>query len=138
MARPDHDANFFARDAPPCDARPRMAETDPFGRGKDEDPLAEMGWSSSETAAPSIGPADIARPEQADRAARRAATRERTAPPPSGFRRPRQMPVPTGIPGQSTKNRAGCILTFVVLIFIGAIALAVVPAIIDAIDTVEK
>lgn len=48
-----------------------MAETDAFGRSKDEDPLAAMGWASDVAAPPGAGPAEVAPPEGEPRRRRR-------------------------------------------------------------------
>ena len=112
-----------------------MDESDPFGRDKDEDPLAEMGWSRASTpAAPETGAAEIAPPERADHAARR------TAAPPSRHRPfDPKLTSSGGIPGQGTRaSRTGCLFAIVVLAMIGGIGAAAVPAILDAIDTVEE
>lgn len=50
-----------------------MAETDPFGRSKDEDPLGAMGWEADVTAKPSAGPAELEPPERRGRRGSRAA-----------------------------------------------------------------
>ena len=47
-----------------------MAEVDPFGRAKGEDPLAEMGWSTEGTVAPEARPTDVAAPERTRRGRR--------------------------------------------------------------------
>ena len=95
-----------------------MAETDPFGREKSEDPLAAMGWSGqsggTEGAAAEI------------------------APPASGYRPSGSTGTSGGIPGQGRKSRGGCIVTTIVLIFVLAFAGVIVPAVIDAIDTVGE
>jgi hypothetical protein len=113
-----------------------MAETDPFGREKSEDPLAEMGWDSSAAATPSAGPADIAPPERPDRAAARVQMpgASSSAPPRSSYRPKRDIPASGGIPGQGSRNVGGCFLAFIVIVFIGAIALALLPAIVDEIQ----
>ena len=120
-----------------------MAETDPFGRDKSEDPLAEMGWATTD--ALPAGEAEIAAPEPPDRAAGR--QQRATAPAPSRRPAPGRPPqythtrgtmVPGGIPGPRRRSRLGCAFAFVVLLFIGSIGAAVVPAVIDAIDEVEK
>jgi hypothetical protein len=104
-----------------------MADTDPFGRAKNEDPLAEMGWSTSGTVAPGSGTADVAAPEQADRAAHRAHARLPQAP-------------PSGMPGDRPRRRrnAGCAVAVVAVAFVVAIGAVVVGAIVDAVEEGEE
>jgi hypothetical protein len=111
-------------------------ETDPFGREKSDDPLAEMGWSSSDSAAPDARPAEIAPPEQPDEAVRIADAPVRV----STGDAPYRPPSATGIPGGRRRRTSsvGCIFGVIVLVFIGSIAAVVVPAIIQAIDAVEE
>src|SRR5688572_19275324 len=99
-----------------------MSDTDPFGREKSEDPLAEMGWSAP-TASTQATPSTVAPPERPDHAAQRQPTGTVTV---------------GGIPGQGRKSRGGCFVVVVILVFIGGIGAAVIPAIIDAIDTVGE
>lgn len=89
-----------------------MAEPDPFGRTKGEDPLAEMGWSDVPAAPPEVAPG--ATPE---------------ARPQSGG-------------GRRSPGVLGCLpvaLFFAaVLVVIAAIAIPVVSSIDDAVDSVEE
>src|SRR5687767_9646174 len=99
-----------------------MSETDPFGREKSEDPLAEMGWSSP-AASTEAAPSTVAPPERPDHAAQRERSGASTV---------------RGIPGQGGKNRGGCFVAMVVLIFLVATAGAILPAVIDAVDSVDE
>ena len=95
-----------------------MDETDAFGREKGEDPLAEMGWSAAGTpTAPQTAADDVAPPELPDRAVAR------------------RTPAP---PARGRANRPGCLFALVVLAMIGGLGAAVVPPILDAVDTVEE
>ena len=95
-----------------------MDETDAFGREKGEDPLADMGWSAAGTpTAPPSAADDVAPPELPDRAVAR------------------RTPEP---PARGRANRAGCLFALVVLAMIGGLGAAVVPPILDAVDTVEE
>lgn len=109
---------------------PAMAETDPFGRPKSEDPLAEMGWEStpSASATPEVAP-----PEAPDRAAQG----PRVPPPPSRYRPTARGASSGGVPGRGIR-RMGCVFALVVLGIIGGISALVIPAIIGAVDEVEK
>jgi hypothetical protein len=129
-----------------------MDETDPFGRDKGEDPLAEMGWASGGTATPDIGPGDIAQPETPDVAAqlqqpqvradqlRQQQTIATPGPAPrSRYTHSAGSTISGGIPGQGRRNLTGCSFALIGLIVgLGAIGAFVVPAIIDAVDSVEK
>lgn len=97
-----------------------MTETDPFGRSKDDDPLAEMGWSTSGIAKPHEGPADVFDPERPDRAAQRRA------------RRAAEQATRPGIPGQQRRNRLGCAFAVAVVMFIAATAAVVGSLALDA------
>jgi hypothetical protein len=115
----------------------RMAETDPFGRAKGEDPLAEMGWTDSAGIDPTAA-SDVAAPEQPDQAARREARAERVALKSEGGRRSR-MPLPrmVGVPSERRRSNAGCAFTVVVFGFLIAVFAVVVPAVITAIDEAD-
>jgi hypothetical protein len=103
-----------------------MPDTDPFGREKGEDPLAAMGWSASDTVAPDAGPADVAAPEPARRAARRQA------------RRTPRLPAPPRVPRVRRRSNAGCAFSVVVLGFIVIVATPIVSDVLDAIDSIEE
>lgn len=114
-----------------------MAETDPFGRPKSEDPLAEMGWSdqpapvSDPVIAEASSSPEIAPPQAPDR----------TGPPapPSRYRPMGGASVPGGLSGAGrTAGRLGCLFALVVLGLLGGIGALVVPAVMDAIDEVEE
>lgn len=97
-----------------------MADTDPFGRREGEDPLGAMGWSTEGTLAPDSGPADVAAPEQPDRAVRR---------------RLRRLPdAPVGMPGMRRRSNRGCASAVVVL---GLLAVAVAGGIGSLVDDVD-
>ena len=105
-----------------------MAETDPFGRAQDDDPLGEMGWTSSGTAPPGSGPSEVAVPEQPDAAVRRAARSEP------------YEPITPGVPGQRRMPRfrrrrrgMGCATAFVVLLVLAPIG-ALVGEVEDRVD----
>jgi hypothetical protein len=120
-----------------------MPETDPFGRDKSEDPLAEMGWSGGESSpAPDITPTDTS---ASDVITSDPASPERPVPPAPGARRPPAPPsryrpmgptISGGIPGQRATRRLGCAFAVVVLGMIGAIGAFAIPAIISAVDEV--
>ena len=101
-----------------------MADTDPFGREKTEDPLAEMGWSTEGAIAPGAGPADVASPEQADRAVRR---------------RTGEVPrvAPPAVPGTRRRRGAGCAFSVVVVGFVIAVFAVVVPTVLDVVDDID-
>lgn len=94
-----------------------MAETDPFGRSRDDDPLAEMGWSTSGIAKPHEGPADVADPERADHAAQRHARR-----PPAGQRR---------------RGAAGCAVAVVVVGLVFAVGILLAALGVESADVDE-
>jgi hypothetical protein len=102
-----------------------MAEIDPFGRAADEDPIADMGWSTTGvTTMPQA--ADVAAPDRPDHAARRAL-------------RTGDHPAPTaGIPGDKRRRgNAGCAFAVVVLGFIVAVSAVVVPTALESVDEVR-
>jgi hypothetical protein len=120
-----------------------MEERDPFGRDKDEDPLAEMGWSSGERTDPLAGPADIATPELPDEAVRAQAAEPATAPPGAAPprapapRRPVEPGAPQRLPTPARRRGLagfGCVFSLVVLTFIIGIGAIVVSAVIEAVD----
>ena len=100
-----------------------MADTDPFGRDKGEDPLAEMGWTAGETAAAETRPTEVAAPEQPDAAVRRQS---------------RRLPdAPAGIPGKRRRSTSGCASAVVVLGFVIAVFAIGVPTALEAIDEAD-
>ncbi|HEV3001456.1 MAG TPA: hypothetical protein VGW75_12015 [Solirubrobacteraceae bacterium] len=137
-----------------------MADTDPFGRDKGEDPLAEMGWTSSNA---ETGAAEVAAPERPDRAARQRARADRvtallgegadraaerlggtrtaeraTGRVPASGSLAGRAPTITGIPGDRPRRRGlGCAFAVVVLLFIGAVGVFVAALVGDAIETVD-
>jgi hypothetical protein len=131
-----------------------MDDTDPFGREKDDDPLAEMGWASGGTVKPPEGPADLGTPVP-DAAPSTPMTSGSplgtgipgqagpTAPRQTDFRS-QYRPAPSGVSGQRRRRRGprmagiGCGAFFVIaLAVIGVIAAIVIPAVVDVVDTVE-
>ena len=107
-----------------------MEERDPFGREKDDDPLADMGWASEEAAPPASGPAEIGAPSPDAPAA--------PQPPPRITPRP-SLPIETDwrapAPGRAVRGcaAAGCILPAAVIVFIVAVAAIVIPRAVDEI-----
>ena len=99
-----------------------MPETDPFGRAKGDDPLADMGWSASQSLGTESGPVEVAPPETPDRAARREQQRVAAS--------------PAGIPGERRRRRtnAGCAFAVVVVGFIVTVFGIVIAAGINAIE----
>jgi hypothetical protein len=84
-----------------------MAETDPFGRVRGEDPLAAMGWTGDATAEPDAGPAELAPPEG----------------------RPRRR-------ARRGRRGVGCAFALLVLLFIASVATVVVVTAVDTADEV--
>jgi hypothetical protein len=109
-----------------------MADTDPFGRDKDEDPLASMGWSTAGTVKPQSGPADIAPPVTPDVTAPR-------APDPTGHgpKWKRQWRFDRGAGAKRTPAR-GCATAIFVVLFLGIAASVVVPIAIEVGDSVDE
>jgi hypothetical protein len=103
-----------------------MADTDPFGRVKGEDPLKDMGWAAGETAAAHTVPTEVTSAEAPDAAVRRQAGEL-----PSGA-------APSGVPGRRRRSsNVGCAFSVVVLGFIVAVFAVVVPAAIEGIDSAD-
>ena len=136
-----------------------MEERDPFGREKDDDPLADMGWSGSEAAPPEAGTPDVAEPERPDLAAERQVSHEqlpgmepaapppdvpsptapvpetpappRTPPPRSDYRADYRQPLPPQTRRTIGCAPLGCLIPVLVIGFIGAVFATVIPRIID-------
>lgn len=127
-----------------------MADTDPFGREKDEDPLAEMGWTSSGGPGPQSGPAEVVAAERPDQAARRrqaadraaarlAAGSERAAARLGASRPAERAPTLAGIPGVPRRRRGGlgCAFAVLVLLFVGSVGAVVFFAVGDVVEEVD-
>ncbi|HEX2087815.1 MAG TPA: hypothetical protein VHF89_19170 [Solirubrobacteraceae bacterium] len=116
-----------------------VEERDAFGRERSEDPLAEMGWSSADAAERESAAAGVPEPAPAPAPEETGPVSismpgAPATPTHAGTRR-----APVGIPGRRRRpNALGCVFPLVVLVFIGAVLAVVVPAIIDAVDTVDE
>lgn len=118
-----------------------MAETDPFGRDKSEDPLAEMGWASGGTAQPEPVPTEVHQPEQTGIGVEREERRENVAAQSGQYR-----PAPSGIPGQRKRRRNGCgcaitgalLVVVATVIVIASLVADGIEAIDDAIPTIPS